>query len=245
MSLAVIVIILLLVAVVGVYVAIHKHVAYYLPPVSVAKLSREVHQHTAMVTSLRQELEEQLANFKLLMQDLNQVHAVAMASHNAMLKAITAKAEAIVAYYEQGMFDDIIRGVRSDLSTKLSQGLIDRTTRLAGEYVLLQTLDGLDLEVSLDARYTRPEALRDAMIKTLKYQFPRRPQPKSDDEFARWLLELSNDRRKFENFLGEVGEELLSLEWNGKVALSLAKAPVTQATGMKVVPNTPQPVRAG
>jgi hypothetical protein len=238
--LTIIVIVLLLVAVVSVYIAIHKHVAYYLPPVSVGKLSREVHNQAALATSLRLELEKELSDFKVLMSDLDQVHQVAMVAHNAMLKAISSKAEAIVDYYENGLFDDIIRDVRTELSSNIAQGLIDRTTRVAGEYVLLQSLDDLELEVSLDARFTSPEDLKEAITRLLKYEFPKRTPPKSDAQYATWLLEVSNDRRKFDNFMGSVGEELLSMQWNGKVALSLATAPVASAPGMKLVPNTPK-----
>lgn len=236
----VIVIFLLLVAVVGVYRAIHKHVAYYLPPVSVAKLSREVNDHAALATSLRQELETELSDFKVLMSDLNQVHQVAMVAHSAMLSAVTGKAEAIVDYYENDLFDDIIRNVRSELSTNIAQGLLDRTTRVAGEYVLLQTIDDLELEVSLDARFTNPEDLKEAITRLLRYEFLKRTPPKSDAQYAAWLLEVANDRRKFDNFMGSVGEELLSMQWNGKVALSLATAPEANASGMKLVPNTPK-----
>jgi len=234
---AVIVIVLILSAVVSVYVAIHKHVAYYLPPVSVGKLSREVHQHTAMAASLRQDLETSLIAFKIMLNDLNQVHQVTMASHDAMLKVVTTKAVDIVAHYEQGLFDDIIRDVRFKLATDLEQGLIDRTTRLAGEYVLLQSLDELDLEVSLSARSFRPEDVREAILRLLRYEFPKRSVPKTNADYAKWFREVSDNGSRFKDFMGELGEELFTMQWEGKVALSLAKAPAS--AGLKVVPNTP------
>jgi len=151
--------------------------------------------------------------------------------------------------YGPRFMDDVIRNVTKQLSTHLEMGLIDRTTKFAGEYVLLQSLDDLELEVRLSARSYRPEAIRAALIKLLEWH-PRKPQSiKSDKDLAEWFKVESQNAQEFDYTLGSLGEELLQLQWSGAIAVAKQQRqsplPTTVVSEVPVaVPNTPRPKRA-
>lgn len=142
------------------------------------------------------------------------------AVRDSMTALISSNGYEWVREYGPRFMDDVIRNVTNQLTVQLQQGLVHRTTQLAGEYVLLQTLDTLDLEVRLQARSYRPEVIRAALIKLLEWH-PRKPKTVTDERsLAEQFKQQTRDAQELAWLLGSLGEELMCLEWNGAVAVA-------------------------
>jgi len=142
------------------------------------------------------------------------------AVRDSMTALIASNGYEWVREYGPRFMDDVIRNVTTQLTAQLKQGLVSRTTQLAGEYVLLQTLDDLDLEVRLQARNYRPEAIRATLIKLLEWH-PRKPKTVTDDRsLAEQFKQQTRDAQDLAWLLGSLGEELAMLEWNGAIAVA-------------------------
>jgi len=223
---------LFFVGLVAIWRSVHRHIAYYLPPVSIAKLALEVKQNAATSSALVDVLHAECEKLKDLTLEIEQLQNVSAAAHDKMLTVVLDSTKSLVNQYGPEVFDSIIRNASNRLANHLEMGLLDRTTKVAGEYVLLQSLDDLELEVSLDARYARPEDIRTAVVNLIKWNPPKgkRP-PKSDNEVASYFMDLAKEQRNLDNFMGEVGEELFRMKWEGKLAMKVQKK--------EQVPNTP------
>lgn len=213
--------ILFAVVAVALFTAVHRYIAYYLPPVSIAMLAQEIKQNAAMSSAMALKMREQVEQLSTLLVDLDRVHSVSLSAHEAMLSTVLSSSKSLVNQYSVEVFDSVIRNASNQLANRLELDLLDRTTKVAGEYVLLQSLDDLELEISLDARYTSPEDIRTALVNIVKWNPIKKRAPKNDQELAQWIYDMTDNRRKLDHILGEVGEELFRLQWEGKLAMKV------------------------
>lgn len=198
---------------------VSNHIAYYLPPIAVAELARQLQQELAVVRTYSLTLEQQVASITTVMERTSHVTDSLDLLREGVAIQVNTSIDAWLRSHGREVFDDIIRNASLRVANNVEMGLVAHTTDVLGEYVLLQTVENLSIDVSLQAQYTSPEMLREAIIRVIKWHPSRRKSPKSDEELVQWFLDVAEDQRKFDSFLGRFGEELLNLRWVGKVAL--------------------------
>jgi hypothetical protein len=197
---------------------ISQHVAHYLPATSNAKLSKDLMANLTISASLLETSQRQAVALQGLLEELEAELSIAkLVRESIQTQSSQITTEWLVTHGPE-FYSDILRGVRDRLSTHLEMELIDRTTKLAGEYVLLQPLDALELNVKLEARYQKPEAIRNALCKLLTWNPPKGRKIQSDNDLASWFLEQTKSREKLDLLLGSLGRELFDMQWTGAIA---------------------------
>jgi hypothetical protein len=217
---------------------VQSHVAYYLPSVTLAQLSKQLSNQLALSDAIAKrmgtEATELATATSTLVESIQRLDIV----HDAMVAAIQGSLDSWLSRHTPAMLEDAIRSVALRVSNNLQMGLIDRTTKLGGEYVLLQTLDDLEVSVQLKASSYEPKAIREALVRVLKWHAPRERKLKSDEDLASWLIEATRTRREFDELLGRMGDELFALQWNGAVALRAGK-PANDVSLVEGIVSTP------
>jgi len=217
--------------------SISNHVAYYLPPIAVAELAQQLNQELAVVRTYSLAMQQQVASLATAIEQTSHVTNSLDLLREGIAIQVNTSVDQWLRSHGREVFDDIIRNASLRVANNVEMGLVAHTTDVLGEYVLLQTVENLSIDVNLQARYTQPEDLREALIRVIKWHPLRRKPPKTDEELAQWFMDLTDDRRKFDSFLGRLGEELLNLQWAGKVMLQCKREiPVTEGSMKSVQP---------
>lgn len=203
-----------------------EHVTHYLPPVSIAKLSKQLQTELLLAQKHNEQLILQYEDLKLASDKLRELFCQADALEEVMLQNVKFNLDTWMAQYGEQLFDRVIRVTSTRLLHQLEHGLLDRTTSLCDRYVVLQSLDDLTLDVRLEARYHDPEDLRAAILKLLEWE-PAKARPiHKQEDLGRRFLERTKSRQDLDQFLGKLGEQLLSVSWDGKALLHTRKVAI-------------------
>jgi len=197
--------------------------SYYLPPVSIAKLSNELRTYvvsaTAMVETLTEsarrisDCEHQILNQMSLVEQLNV----------SLSETLRRESVRWISAYGPEMFEHIIRDASTRLSNHLEMELVDSSTKLAGEYVLLHAVKDLDLKVTLEARYVDPELIRQTLIQLLTWQPVKERVVRNERDLRDMFIEQTKSRHELDLLLGKLGEHLQKLKWEGCLALKTSE----------------------
>lgn len=198
---------------------ISNHILYYLPPTAVGNLSKELNSQLAIASQLNTRWIEKLTQVEELINQTAQVSVLVEMMHSQFATVLSTQMRAWVGELEPTLLEDLIRQVSQELTTHIERTLLDRTTTLAGEYVLLQQVDELVMNVNLQARYHSPEGIRKALITILEWQPAKAKTVRSDRDLADWFIQKTQTQRELDLLLGRLGEELLRLQWEGAIAL--------------------------
>jgi len=197
-----------------------SRVCYYLPPTSVGELSKELKSLLGMQTAYVEALKQKYEEMATATEALNKLLVLSEMLRDGMAMSLNHKVESWVAQHGNEFFDDVIRNVSNRMATHIEMGLVDRTTKLAGEYVLLHSLDSLDVNISLEAKYTAPERIREALIRLLQWE-PAKARPiRNERDLVQQLKEQTASRQELDLLLGSLGSDLQKLQWQGAVALA-------------------------
>jgi len=210
---------------------VKHHIAYYLPPIAVAELAKELNAEVALVRTHSEALKQQVANLITVMEQTGQFSNTLDLLREEYASNVAIIANEWLRRHGREVFNDIIRNASLRVANNVEMGLVEASTGAMGRYVILQSLENLSLEVDLQAEYLDPERMREAIVRLIKWHPLRSKPPKSDEELARWFIEQTANRRELDLFLGRLGEDLLQLQWKGKLALSVKRE----------VPSTPVP----
>lgn len=202
---------------------ISRHVAYYLPPTSIGQLSAELSSELAVVRAYRERLESQQDELATAIKSVNTTLSLAEMLRESMLTNTKGNLSDWVAMYGQEVFDSVIRNTSLNLQSSLHSGLFGRTTSVLDGYVLLHSLDDMVIDVHLDAQYVDPEGLRTAIVRLLEWEPTKVRNIHSERDLALRFQDQVRGRRDLELFLGKLGEHLINLTWDGKVALRVSK----------------------
>lgn len=197
---------------------ISKRTEWYLPAITVAKLSNELRTELQAVLALNETYRDLTSDVatahKQLVEFLEQVEY----SRDALLTVL----ESQLRGQFQHIHEDVVRQISRDLSARLATHMVElfnANVSFGSEYVLLHDISDFHCDVKLDARYQDPAVLVSAINRALEYTHLKLPDVRDDRTRADWLLRYNQNRSQFEMFLGKVGEELFNLQWQGAVAL--------------------------
>lgn len=210
---------------------IKHHIAYYLPPIAVAELAKELNAEVALVRTYSEMLKQQIASLTTVTQQTGQFSNTLDLLREEYASNVASIANEWLRRHGREIFDDIIRNASLRVANNVEMGLVEASTGTLGRYVVLQSLENLSLDVNLQAEYLEPNRLREALVRVIKWHPLRSKPPKTDDELAQWFLDQTANRRELDQILGRLGEDLLQLQWKGKLALSVKRE----------VPSTPVP----
>jgi len=197
-----------------------SRVCYYLPPTSVGELSKELKSLLGMQTAYVESLKQKYEEMATATEALNKLLVLSEMLRDGMAMSLNHKVESWVAQHGNEFFDDVIRNVSNRMAAHIEMGLVDRTTKLAGEYVLLHSLDDLDMNISLEAKYIAPERIREALIRLLQWEPAKARTIRNERDLVQQLKEQTAHRQELDLLLGSLGSDLLKLQWQGAIALA-------------------------
>jgi len=198
---------------------IKNHVVYYLPPVTIGALSKELQSSLAASQAVFERARELVAVIDQHGTDLSRSTAMFDMLGDRLQSVIERKVSDWLADQDPDMMEDLIRQASIRVARNIELGLIDRTTKLGGEYVLLQCVDDLTLETNLEARYSSPEDIRKALTTVLLWSPAKAKEMRSDRDVADWFMQQTKSDNELKLMLGRLGVALQELRWQGTVAL--------------------------
>lgn len=198
---------------------IKNHVAYYLPPVAIGALSKELQSSLAASQAVFARVSELVNVIDEQGHDLERSTALFEMLGDRLQTVIERKASEWLSEQDPDLMEDLIRRASSRVASNIQQGLIDRTTKLGGEYVLLQCVDDLTVEVNLEARYTSPEDIRKALKTILLWTPAKAKEIRNERDLADWFMQQTKSSEELKLMLGKLGVALQELRWQGSIAL--------------------------
>lgn len=219
---------------------LRDHVIHFLPPMAIANLAKELNGCLAAERAI---VERMRTDYSVIVETTQQVKRLLGLSemlHDTMSASMRSNIHAWIQENGEQVLEGVLRDASRTLSNHLEAGLIDRTTKLGGEYVLLQELDALDVSVSLKAQYVSPEDIRNALIRLVCWTPTKVRSPRNESEVAEWLVEQTKNQRDLDLLLGKLGVELWNLRWNGTMSLKNKQTDKVAVQLSSTVPNTPR-----
>lgn len=202
---------------------IKNHVVYYLPPVAIGALSKELQSSLAASQAVFARVSELVNVIDEQGRDLNRSTALFEMLGDRLQTIIEHRVREWLSEMDPDLMENLIRQASTRVANHIEMGLIDRTTKLGGEYVLLQALDDLSIEVNLEARYTSPEDIRKALQTVLLWSPPKGKEIRNERDLADWFMQQTKSESELKLMLGKLGVALQELRWQGKIALQKGK----------------------
>lgn len=202
---------------------IKNHVVYYLPPVAIGKLSKELQSSLAASQAVFARVSELVAVIDQQGHELNRSTALFEMLGDRLQNIIEHRVREWLSEMDPDLMENLIRQASARVACSLESGLIDRTTKFAGEYVLLQSLDDLTIDIDLEARYCSPEDIRKALVTVLTWSPAKAKEIRTERDLVEWFLQQTKSESELKLMLGKLGVALQELRWQGKIALKKGK----------------------
>lgn len=206
----------------------NKRIKWFVPPITVAQLSRDLSKYLGDVCALQLALTAKLEAFdEQLLKTTRTLETIEYAKE-AITELLKSQALRQLESLPEDVYQDIVRDITGWLCRVLSQPLLQRLQNVGSEYVLLHNLDDFEMEVTLVAGYSDWQTLQRALKRVERFR------PETDKTGN--VTPFDADRQ-FGVYLNKLGEALFDLKWSGQLSLRRKQHEHARST-LARVPNT-------